>query len=151
MRATRAAGGLIIACVVAFDSPAAAPRWKVAPVFDLLTSTPGTELDPRIAAERPDVTLIKGAPSIFFATPCAAIMARHGIDTAIVTGCITSGCVRASTIDAFSHGYRVIVAHDAVGDHDQAAHDQNLADVHRRYADVMSTAEVLAALRGFNH
>ncbi len=150
MRAARAAGALIVACVVAYDTARAAPRWKMAPVFDLLAGTEGVELDPRIAAEAPDVVFSKPAPSIFFGTPCAAILARHGVDTAIVTGCITSGCVRASVVDAFSSGLRVVVPRDACGDHDQAAHEQNLADVGRRYADVMDTAAVIEALRGRN-
>lgn len=151
MRAAKAAGALTIACVNGYYSRAAVPRWKAAPVYDLLAGTESVELDPRIAAEQPDVVLMKGAPSIFFATPCAAILARHGIDTTIVTGCITSGCIRASVIDAFSHGFRVIVPHDAVGDHTQQAHDQNLADVGRRYADIMDTDGVIAALTQRNH
>ncbi|MCU0983917.1 MAG: isochorismatase family protein, partial [Acetobacteraceae bacterium] len=97
----------------------------------------------------PDVVLAKTAPSIFFGTPAAAILTREGVDTVIVTGCITSGCVRASIIDAFSLGFRVQVPEDCVGDHDEAAHLQNLADVGRRYADIITADAAEAALADF--
>jgi maleamate amidohydrolase len=144
--AAKRAGLPVIACVNGYDTPRAAPHWKAAPVLDLLKGTPQVELDPRIAAAGPDVVLMKSAPSIFFATPAAAILTKERVDTVIVTGCITSGCVRASVIDAFSLGFRVMVAQDCVGDHEQAAHDQNLKDVARRYADVISGAEAIAAI-----
>ena len=143
IQAARRAGLPVIACVNGYDSPRAAPHWKAAPVFDLLKGTPSVELDPRIAAAGPDVVLMKSAPSIFFATPAAAILTRERVDTVIVTGCITSGCVRASVIDAFSLGFRTMVAQDCVGDHDQAAHDQNLKDVERRYADIIDAATAI--------
>ena len=80
--------------------------------------------------------LRKGAPSIFFNTPAAAFFAKNRVDTMIVTGCITSGCVRASIVDSFSLGFRTIVPEDCVGDHELAPHQDNLRDVERRYADV---------------
>lgn len=146
IEAARRAGLPVVACVNGYDSSRAAPHWKVAPVLDLLKDTPSTELDPRIAAAGPDVVLMKSAPSIFFATPAAAILTRERVDTVIVTGCITSGCVRASVNDAFSLGFRVMVPHDCVGDHDQAAHDQNLKDVERRYADIIDSATAIAEI-----
>lgn len=71
VRAAKAAGAPVVACVVALDGPKAAPRWKVPPVFDLLAGSPAAALDPRISAEGPDVVLAKVAPSIFFGTPPA--------------------------------------------------------------------------------
>ncbi len=144
--AAKRAGLPVIACVNGYDSPRAAPHWKVGPVLDLLKGSPAVELDPRIAAAGPDVLLMKSAPSIFFATPAAAILTKERVDTVIVTGCITSGCVRASVIDAFSLGFRVMVPQDCVGDHDQAAHDQNLKDVERRYADVIDAQAAIGAI-----
>ncbi len=144
--AAKRAGLPVIACVNGYDSPRAAPHWKVAPVLDLLKGTASVELDPRIAAAGPDVVLMKSAPSIFFATPAAAILTKERVDTVIVVGCITSGCVRASVIDAFSLGFRVMVPQDCVGDHDQAAHEQNLKDVERRYADVVDSAACIEAI-----
>ena len=66
----------------------------------------------------------------------------------IVTGCITSGCIRASVIDAFSLGFRVMVPRDCVGDHDATAHEQNLKDIERRYGDVIDSATAIAAIEG---
>lgn len=146
IEAAKRAGLPVIAYVNGYDAPRAAPHWKIAPVFDLLRGTPSVELDPRIAAAAPDIVLMKSAPSIFFATPAGAIFTRERVDTVIVTGCITSGCVRASVIDAFSLGFRVMVPRDCVGDHDQAAHEQNLLDVNRRYADVIDAATAVSAI-----
>lgn len=144
MQAAKRAGLPVIACVNGYNSPRAAPHWKADPVFDLLQGTPSVELDPRIAAAAPDVLLMKSAPSIFFATPAASILTRERVDTVIVTGCITSGCIRASVTDAFSLGFRVMVAGDCVGDHDPVAHEQNLTDMNRRYADIIDAATALA-------
>lgn len=141
--AAKRAGLPVIACVNGYDSPRAAPHWKVGPVLEMLAGTPAVELDPRIAAAKPDVVLMKSAPSIFFATQAAAILTRERVDTVVVTGCITSGCVRASINDAFSLGFRVMVPEDCVGDHDRAAHEQNLKDVERRYADITDSGNVI--------
>lgn len=146
IEAAKRAGLPVIACVNGYDSPRGAPHWKVPPVFDLLRGTEAVELDPRIAAAGPDVVLMKSAPSIFFGTSAAAILTKERVDTVIVTGCITSGCIRASVIDAFSLGFRVMVPHDCVGDHDLAAHEQNLKDVERRYADVIDAATAIGAI-----
>jgi maleamate amidohydrolase len=146
IEAAKRAGLPVIACVNGYDGPSAAPHWKIGPVFDLLRGSPMVELDPRIAAAGPDVLLMKSAPSIFFGTPAAAILTKERVDTVIVTGCITSGCIRASVIDAFSLGFRVMVPRNCVGDHDQAAHDQNLKDVERRYADVIDRDTAIAAV-----
>jgi maleamate amidohydrolase len=146
IEAAKRAGLPVIACVNGYDSPRAAPHWKVGPVFDLLRGSASVELDPRIAAAGPDVILMKSAPSIFFGTSAASILTKERVDTVIVTGCITSGCVRASVIDAFSLGFRVMVPHDCVGDHDEAAHAQNLKDVERRYADVIDAATAIGAI-----
>jgi maleamate amidohydrolase len=87
--------------------------------------------------------LRKGAPSIFFNTPAAAYFAKNRVDTMIVTGCITSGCVRASIVDSFSLGFRTIVPEDCVGDHEPEPHQDNLRDVERRYADVCTADDVI--------
>jgi maleamate amidohydrolase len=146
IEAAKRAGLPVIACVNGHDNPRAAPHWKAAPAFDPLKDTPQVELDPHVAAAGLDVVLMKSAPSIFFATPAAAILTKERVDTVVVAGCITSGCVRASVIDAFSLGFRVMVPQDCVGDHDRAAHDQNLKDVERRYADVIDSAVAIAGI-----
>jgi maleamate amidohydrolase len=108
------------------------------------------ELDPRIAAARPDVVLMKSVPSIFFGTYAAAVvLTKERVDTVIVTGCITSGCVRTNVTDAFSLGFRVMVPQDCVGDHDQAAHDQNLRDVEFCYDYVTENAAAIVAIENW--
>lgn len=153
MRAAKEAVVLVIACVIAFDSRHGAPLWKVTPVLDLISGTRACELDPRVAAEKLDVVLAKAAPSLFFGTPAGAILTREQVDTVIVTGCITSGCIRATVVDAFSLGFRVQVPKDCVGDHDALAHKEKLADVGRRYADIIDASAAVAAIerwRGSN-
>ena len=72
-------------------------------------------------------------------------LVKQRVDTVVVTGCITSGCVRASVIDSFSLGFRTIVPEDCVGDHEEEPHRMNLRDVERRYADVTDAESVIAA------
>ena len=110
---------------------------KTGPVLDLQQGKEETKLDPLIEAEAPDVVLSKTALSLFFGTPAAAILTRGWIDGVIVTGYITSGCIRATVVDAFSLGVRVQVAKNCCGDHDPVAHEQNLADAARRNADII--------------
>ena len=84
--------------------------------------------------------------SAFFGTTLASILASHGCDSVIVTGASTSGCVRATAVDALQHGYRVVVPREAVGDRNPAAHEANLYDIDTKYGDVVSLDEVLAHL-----
>ena len=111
MHAARAAGFPIAACVMGYDSPAAMPHWKIAPLREeLVVGHPSVELDPRIAAEEPDLVVMKGAPSIFFNTQVSPFLIKHGVDTVVVTGCITSGCVRASQGRVWSFSLRALTA-----------------------------------------
>jgi len=106
------------------------------------------EIDPRLARKPEDFVIVKQYPSAFFATHLASTLTAMAIDTLIVTGCTTSGCVRASVIDALSHGFRPIIPVDAVGDRAQEPHDANLFDMDSKYGDVMPLAEVLAYIEG---
>jgi nicotinamidase-related amidase len=89
----------------------------------------------------------KSAPSAFCGTPLSGALTYLGIDTLVVAGESTSGCVRASVVDAASQRYRVVIAEECVYDRHQASHALNLFDMHMKYADVLSLAEVLARLR----
>lgn len=154
IRAAREGGFPVAACVMGYGNQAAMPYWKIAPLReDLLCGHPSVELDPRIAAAGPDLTITKTAPSIFFNTSVAQFFVKHRVDTVVVTGCVTSGCVRASVVDCFSLGFRTIVAEDCVGDHEEEPHRANLRDVERRYADISDSTAVIAEferLRGRN-
>ena len=103
----------------------------------------GCELDPRTYDPSYDAVYCKAAPSIFFGTSVAQFFAKEQVDTVFVTGCTTSGCVRASMIDAFSFGFRVMVPEPCSGDQEEEAHRANLLDVGRRYADVLTLEECL--------
>jgi maleamate amidohydrolase len=146
IEAARKAGFPVAACVMGYQSPDTMPYWKIAPLREeLFEGHPSVELDPRIAAAGPDLVVTKTAPSIFFNTSVAQFLVKQRVDTVVVTGCITSGCVRASVIDSFSLGFRTIVPEDCVGDHEEEPHRANLRDVSRRYADISSAADVIAA------
>jgi maleamate amidohydrolase len=98
-------------------------------------------------APRPgDVLLPKKHPSAFFGTPLASYLVDLGADTLVATGCTTSGCIRASVVDAFSYNFRVLVPSDAVYDRSPTSHAVNLFDMAQKYADVMTSAECLAVL-----
>jgi len=96
----------------------------------------------------PDTDLVycKRMPSAFFETPLASLLVWHKIDTLIVTGGSTSGCVRATVVDSVSHGYRTIVPEECVADKHESYHFANLTDMLIKYADVVPVAEVQAYL-----
>ncbi|GJD52135.1 Maleamate amidohydrolase [Methylobacterium crusticola] len=145
LAAARRAGILVVSCRTAWCGARDVIPWKTAAVrTGLFHGDPGTELDPRIHDPAYDVTLVKAGPSIFFGTPVAAILQRNRVDTVVVAGCTTSGCVRASIIDAFSHGLRTIVPADCCGDMEPGPHEANLLDVGRRYADVVDAEACMA-------
>lgn len=93
-----------------------------------------------------DILLPKRHPSAFFGTALASYLIDLGVDTLVVTGCTTSGCVRASVVDAFSYNFRVQVPHDAVYDRGAATHAVNLFDMAQKYADVRSSADIIDLL-----
>lgn len=84
-------------------------------------------------------------PSAFFATPLAGWFSRHGVQTLLIAGCTTSGCVRASVVDAMSNGFRPLVVTDCVGDRSVEAHEANLFDMDQKYATLMSCELALEA------
>jgi len=88
--------------------------------------------------------IYKLKPSGFFGTPMAGYLTQLGCDSVIVTGTTTSGCVRATVVDAFSLNYRVILAEEGCFDRSEASHAVSLCDMHAKYADVVSTAEILS-------
>ena len=88
----------------------------------------------------------KTQPSAFFGTNLTAWYVSRGVDTVIVTGCTTSGCVRASVIDSMSYNFRTVVASDCVGDRALGPHDANLFDMEQKYADLMTSSEIIEVL-----
>ena len=106
------------------------------------------ELDPRLKREPGDLVIVKKYASGFFGTYLASTLTMHTVDTAIVTGCTTSGCVRATVMDALAHGFRPIVPLECVGDRAQEPHEANLFDIGSKYGDVLPLQEVLEYLEG---
>lgn len=107
------------------------------------------DIPPRIAPrEGADVLLPKTKPSLFHGTPLLELLVAAGADTLIVTGGTTSGCIRATVVDAFSYNYPVIVVEDGVFDRGELSHAVNLFDMDQKYANVMSSDDVLAYLAG---
>lgn len=96
--------------------------------------------------EPSDIVVTKTKPSAFFGTPLASMLTYLAVDTVIVTGMVTSGCVRATVIDAFSHNYRVIVPLECVADRSETSHQVNLFDIDMKYGDVVPLNEVLTHL-----
>jgi maleamate amidohydrolase len=138
----------VAACYTAYCSPQDMPLWKVKAVRDdFYYGHPCTQMDPLIH-HPDDFTYCKNAPSMFFQTPLITFLVKQGVDTVIVTGCTTSGCVRATIVDAFSYGFRVLVPEECCGDPDAAQHRSNLQDVGRRYADVKPVRDVEGYLSG---
>ena len=90
----------------------------------------------------------KGKASPFFGTILPSILCQLGVDTLIITGATTSGCVRAAVVDAASYGYYVIVPIECCGDRSAISHKVSLMDMHMKYADVVNVSEVKDYIRG---
>ncbi|MDQ3342928.1 MAG: isochorismatase family protein [Actinomycetota bacterium] len=103
-------------------------------------------ITPQLAPLPDEVVVTKSKPSAFFATPLPSYLLAARVDTLVVAGMMTSGCVRATVTDAFSYDLRVVVPEQCVGDKDQAAHKANLVDIDRKYGDVVGVDEVLATI-----
>ncbi|MBX9739288.1 MAG: isochorismatase family protein [Beijerinckiaceae bacterium] len=104
----------------------------------------GNQIVAEIAPAPQDIVILKQKPSGFFGTNLASYLQLLGCDSVIVTGTTTSGCVRATVLDAFSLNFRVALAEEGCFDRSQASHAINLRDMNAKYADVVKTAEVLS-------
>ena len=147
--AARAAGHPVVFTTVKLAPGGADAGWFAVKVPGLSVFEDGSPyaVFPDAPAPLPgEVVVTKQYASSFFGTSLAATLTAAGVDTVVVTGFSTSGCVRATALDALQHGFRPIVVADACGDRDAATHDQNLFDLDSKYADVLSEAEVVAHL-----
>jgi len=93
-----------------------------------------------------ELVISKQYPSAFFGTTLASTLHAQGIDTLVLTGCSTSGCIRATAVDGVQHGFRVMVIREAVGDRHVGPHEANLFDIDSKYGDVIGKAEFFAYL-----
>src|SRR3974377_1086244 len=111
-----------------------------------VSNVDGNQIVAEIAPAPQDIVVLKQKPSGFFGTNMASYLTLLGCDSVIVTGTTTSGCVRATVLDAFSLNYRIALPEQGCFDRSQASHAINLCDMNAKYADVVKTSEVLAFL-----
>ena len=119
------------------------------PALNLLTpDSQWVQFDPRLPIIETDLQLEKRHASSFHGTDLDNWLRTNQVDTVVVTGLTTSGCVRATAVDGLQNNYRVLVPREACGDRDEQAHEANLYDLNAKYADVVSLREVLDSLPG---
>jgi nicotinamidase-related amidase len=102
------------------------------------------EIDPRLERRDDETILLKKGASAFFGTNLAAILISQAIDTVVLCGATTSGCIRATAVDLLQHGFPTVVPRECVGDRAQAPHEANLFDIQAKYADVVTVDDVRA-------
>jgi maleamate amidohydrolase len=119
---------------------------KVPGMLTLKEGDPGSAIVPELAPEPGELVVRKTVPSAFFATSLAPWLVQRGVRTLVVAGCVTSGCVRASVVDAMSLGFLPLVLSDCVGDRAIGPHEANLFDIEQKYASVMTRDQALAAI-----
>jgi maleamate amidohydrolase len=152
LTAAREAGAPVAFTTVEYtegDKRAAAAFLAKSPA--LASLEPGSRwsaIDDRVAPHPGEPVLHKLFASAFFGTALASMLAAERCDAVMVVGASTSGCVRATAVDALQHGYRVIVPRDGVADRAESAHTASLTDLDAKYGDVVSLDEALATLRG---
>ena len=113
----------------------------------LTEQSPLSQIVPQLAPAPGELVVRKQGASAFFGTALAAWLAYRRVDTVIVAGCTTSGCVRATVIDSMQHNFRTVCVTDCVGDRAQGPHEGNLFDIGQKYADLMTLAGLEAALQ----
>lgn len=120
-------------------------------IRSLRAGTQEVIIDPRLDHRPEDSVIVKKYASAFFGTDLSTRLTFRGVDTLIISGCTTSGCVRSTAVDSCQYGFRPMVVREAVADRALPAHDQSLFDLHAKYADVVDIEETLnymRALRG---
>ena len=120
--------------------------YKMKGLTTLRTGTDGVKIDSRLEFKSGDSLLVKKYASCFFGTDLPSRLIAHRVDTLIIVGCATSGCVRATAVDAVQIGFRPMIVREAVGDRSAAAHEQSLFDLQAKYADVVSLDDTLKFL-----
>ena len=148
--ASRRAGLPVVYTTVAYDEEgrrkAAVFIAKVPALAILEVGSRWVEIDPQLAPRPDEPVLRKLYASAFFETELPGLLEEAGCDSVIVVGASTSGCVRATAVDALQHGYRTVVPREAVGDRDPGAHEANLHDIDAKYGDVVPLEDVRAHL-----
>ena len=121
---------------------------KVPSLKDLTETAPNSQIVPVLTPKTGELVVRKRNASAFFQTDYSSWLTRHGADSVLIAGCTTSGCVRATAVDALGFGFKPVVVTDCVGDRAIGPHDASLFDMGQKYADLMTADEVMAALAG---
>ena len=145
--AARAKGLAVVFTTIAFEpSLKDGGLWmqKVPALSALQLGGPWAAIDPRLDPREDETVLVKKGASGFFGTNLASVLVSQGIDSVVLCGATTSGCIRATAIDLLQYGFPTIVPRECVGDRAQAPHDANLFDIQAKYADVVGLDDALA-------
>lgn len=110
---------------------------------DMVEGNPLAAFCEAVTPNADEVVISKQYASSFFGTSLASLLHAQGIDTLVLAGCSTSGCIRATAVDAVQHGFRTIVVRECVGDRHSAPHEANLFDIDSKYGDVVSKREAM--------
>ena len=121
---------------------------KVPALGELQLGGAWAAIDPRLDPRSDETVIVKKGASGFFGTNLVAVLVSQGVDSVILCGATTSGCIRATAIDLLQYGWPTIVPRECVGDRAQAPHEANLFDIQAKYADVVSLDDALAYLEG---
>jgi maleamate amidohydrolase len=153
LKSCRANGHPVIFMTVAYKadySDAATFIEKVPALSVLVEGTSMVEIDDAIAPADGEPVVVKKFASAFFGTDVAERLNTQGVDTVVIAGCSTSGCIRASAIDSMQYGFRTIVVEEAVGDRAEGPHRANLFDIDSKYGDVVALTDALSMLDQLN-
>lgn len=121
---------------------------KAPSLADLRIGEAWVEIDPRLERREDEVVILKKGASAFFGTNLPSVLVSQGVDTIILCGATTSGCIRATAVDLLQYGYPTLVPRECVGDRAQGPHEANLVDIQAKYADVVSVDDALTYLEG---
>jgi maleamate amidohydrolase len=149
LAAARARGAPVVFTTVAYDESeldTVLLLRKTPRVRQMRSGSPLTEIDPRLAPHRGEVVLTKKNASAFFGTPLLSYLSSQHIDTLLIGGLITSGCVRATAVDATQHGFRTLVVSDARADRSPDARQVSLQTIDDLYGDVVTLSEAKEVL-----
>lgn len=115
---------------------------KIPALTALIEGSKDVEINPLLERQSTEPLIVKKFASAFFGTSLSSVLTSLNVDTLILVGCTTSGCVRATAVDSIQHGYYTIVPHECVGDRSPSAHQASLYDIQTKYGDVVSLQEV---------
>ena len=149
LAAARAKGIPVVFTTIGFESNLKdGSLWlqKAPGLAELQIGGKWVEIDPRLQRGEDEVVILKKGASAFFGTNLPSVLVSQGVDTIVLCGATTSGCIRATAVDLLQYGYPTLVPRECVGDRAQAPHEANLVDIQAKYADVVSVEDALTYL-----